>query len=73
MANLVKSYWSEDDAMDEMVTKILFVVGAIIIVMAIVWLVYNQISKKADAATEEINNGSNPGSGHEFDGNPFGN
>ena len=73
MLNTVKSYIKEDSALDEAVGKIIFIVAVIVVLMAIGWFVWNLISQKANTATQQANNGTNPGKGHEFGGNPFGN
>lgn len=73
MLNTVKNYIRDEKAADGEVSKIIMIVLVIVIIMAIGWFVWNQISERADVANDEIHNSSNPGKGNEFGGNPFGN
>lgn len=69
----MKSYVKDENAIDDGVTKIIFIVLAVIVVMGIGWYVWNLIANKADTATKQSDGSSNPGKGGEFNGNPFGN
>lgn len=69
----VKGYLMDEDAIDGEVSKIIGVVLVIVVLMAIGWFAWNLISKKAKTATTEADKSTNPGSGNEFSGNPFGN
>lgn len=71
--SLLKSYIHDESAVDDGVMKIIFIVLAIIAVMAIGWFAWNLISDRANTATEQIEGNTNPGKGNEFGGNPFGN
>ena len=69
----VKGYLMDEDAIDAEVSKIIGVVLVVVVLMAIGWFAWNLISKKANTATKEADSSTNPGSGNEFSGNPFGN
>lgn len=69
----VKGYLMDEDAVDAEVSKIIGVVLVIVVLMAIGWFAWNMISKKANIATKQSESSTNPGSGNEFSGNPFGN
>ena len=71
--NDVKSYIDDDYAISDEVSKIISVVLVIVVLMAIGWFAWNLIGGKADTATQQAENSTNPGAGNEFNGNPFGN
>lgn len=73
MTEAIKSYVKDENAIDAEVSKIIGVLLVIVVIMAIGWYAWNLISEKADTATEEAANSTNPGAGSEFSGNPFGN
>lgn len=74
MKDLVKSYISDETAVDAEVNKIFWVVAGIAVVVGIVWFGWNMISEQGDSASEKMDNSNrNPGSGREFNGGPFGN
>lgn len=73
MLQAVRNYVKDDSALDAEVSKIIAIVLVIVVIMALGWFAWNQIGKRADVATNEIESSSNPGSGSEFSGNPFGN
>lgn len=73
MPQIIKDYVMDEDALDESVGKMLFILVVIVAIIAIGWFVWNFLSNKASVATDEANSTSNPGKGSEFSGNPFGN
>lgn len=73
MVKAIKSYVKDENALDEQVGKILFIVVCIGVVMAIGWFVWNMLSDKANNAANQADGNRNPGAGSEFSGNPFGN
>lgn len=71
--NAIRSYFKDEQAIDQEVSKIVAVVLVIVVLMAIGWFAWNMIGGRADIASNQIKDSTNPGSGNEFSGNPFGN